>query len=383
MGIQIQRSLPYLRSRGVDVTVLTYRLPRSISPLPEEDTDHIDRVLASGLSRLATLQRVAQFRRYFEDRKGAFDILHCDLLSWEFLLNIGRIKALGLPIIMEMVLLDGDDPVATSRERLGALKMRFLRQVDVFVGISGAFLPRVLAAGIPGERFHLVHPGVDVELYRPLSPVGRRELRGRLGLPVDSRIVVSAGSVIKRKGVDRLLHAWNRMRPIRGRDFLLIVGPADAADGLSGSDLSYAEAIRVASRVPEINGTVHLVGRVENVHEYFAVADLFLFLSRQEGLPIVSVEALAAGLPCIVSPLDGIDEIVVEGKTGFIVRDPDDAGAVAERMTHLLDRPLERATMSGQARAMALARFSFEARADNLAALYRDLAARSARSSVP
>jgi len=376
MGIQIQRSLPFLSARGVEVTVLTHRLPRSFGSVLPETNRAVDRVLAYGVGRIATLWRVGQFRRYFETHRGIFDVLHCDMLGWEFLLNVRRLKSLGLPVIMEMVLLDGDDPVATSRERLGTFKLGFLKHVDAWVGISGAFLPRVLAAGIPRERFHLIYPGVEVGSYRPLTPDERTRTRARLGIPVDSRIVVSVGSVIRRKGIDRLLSAWTRIEPVRGRDLLLIVGPATAADGLSGPDLAFARTIHEAIRAPRLAGTIRLVGRAENVQEYIGAADVFLLLSRQEGLPIVSVEALAAGLPCVVSPLDGIDEIVLEGKTGFIVRDPDDPHAVAAVVTRLLDRPQERAALSARARAIALTRFSFDARADALASLYRQLASR-------
>jgi L-malate glycosyltransferase len=377
MGIQIQRSLPFLRARGVEVTVLTWRLPRSSGPAPPEEAGTVDRVLVPGGSRIATLQRVAQFRRYIERRHGAFDVLHSDVLGWEFLLNVGRIKALGLPVILEMVLLDGDDPVATSKEPLGDLKLRLLKHVDLWVGISGAFRHRVLAAGLPGERFRVVYPGVDVATYRPPSADERRATRVRLDLPVDSRIVVSVGSIIRRKGFDRLLNAWGRMGPVRGRDLLLIVGPASLSEGLSRADLKFAQEILDATRTPALEGTVRLIGRAENVHDYLGAADLLLFLSRQEGLPIVSVEALAAGLPLVVSPLDGIDEIVLEGKTGFIVRNPDDAGAVAALVSRLLNQSGERAAMSEHARRYALARFSFDARAESLASLYRELAARS------
>jgi len=286
---------------------------------------------------------------------------------------VRRLKALGLPTIVEMVLLDGDDPVAISKERLGAFKLRQLKDVDIWVGISGAFLPRVLAAGIPGQRFRLIHPAVDAQSYRPSTAEERRATRARLGLAVDSRIVVSVGAVIRRKGFDRLLNAWTRLGPIRGRDLLLIVGPTIQADGLSASDLAFVRTIQAASQTPRLEGTVRLIGLAQNVHEYFGAADLFVLLSRQEGLPIVTVEALAAGLPCIVSPLDGIDEVVMEGKTGFIVGDPDDADAVSLLMSRCLDRPQVRAAMSDFARRIALARFSFEARADALTSIYREL----------
>ncbi len=373
MGIQTQRTLPFLRARGVELTVLTRRLPRGFVDTPQEENGTIDRVLAPGAGRLATICRVAQLRSYFERRAGAFDVLHSNSLAWEFILSVRRLKALGLPTIVEMVLLDGDDPVAISKERLGAFKLRRLKDVDIWVGISGAFLPRVLAAGIPGQRFRLIHPAVDAQSYRPSTAEERRATRARLGLPVDSRIVVSVGAVIRRKGFDRLLNAWTRLGPIRGRDLLLIVGPTIQADGLSASDLAFVRTIQAASQTPRLEGTVRLIGLAQNVHEYFGAADLFVLLSRQEGLPIVTVEALAAGLPCIVSPLDGIDEVVMEGKTGFIVGDPDDADAVSLLMSRCLDRPQVRAAMSDFARRIALARFSFEARADTLTSIYREL----------
>src|SRR6185295_439206 len=101
-------------------------------PPPLEDTAHdgngiIDRALTPGIGWTAKIRRVAQLRRYVVRHSGAFDVLHSDVLGWEFLFNVRRIKALGLPILVEMVLLAGDDPLATSRERLGALKLKLLR----------------------------------------------------------------------------------------------------------------------------------------------------------------------------------------------------------------------------------------------------------------
>ena len=379
-GIQIKRSLPYLVARGVDPTILAYRLPAAFGPPPADGPGKVDRVLTAGAGRLSTLLRILQFRKYFRGHGAGFDVLHCDLLGWEFLMNIRYLKALGLPIIMEMLLLGGDDPLTLSQERFGAFKRRLLDHVDVWLGLSGAFFPRVLAAGIPGEKFRLVYPGVDLDAYRPLTPEERRATRARLGLPGDARIVMSVGSVIRRKGVDRLLRAWERLRPRHGRDLLVIVGPATAAEGLEGDDLTFAEAARESSRAPTLDGTVLWVGRRDNINDYLGAANLFLFLSRQEGLGIVILEALACGLPCILSPLDGIaSEIVSDGGTGMIIKDPDDDAAVAEAVAHLLDRPDARRAMGEASRKTAVQRFTFDARADALAAIYRDLATRARR----
>ena len=377
-GIQTRRTLPYLEARGIEVTILTSRLPRAGVARPANEPGTIDRILAPGPDSLSTLRRAVQLRRYFSRHQGRFDLVHCSLLGWEFLVNTPYLAAQGMPIIVEMVLLGADDPLTVSKERFGSLKMGLLKHVDLWVGISRTFLPRLTQAGIPAGQFRLVHTGVDLETYHPRSGAARSALRSRLGLPAEARIVVSVGSVIRRKGVDRALQAWARVGPRSGRDLLLIVGPVSAADGLREEDRSFAESVRARSEAPDLEGTVRWVGQVHNVEDYLGAADLFLFLSRQEGLGTVILEALACGLPCVVSPLDGIaDEILSEGRFGVIARDPDDPAAVAETVTRLLEQPTLRTTMGDLARKAAEERFSLEARAEALASIYRSLTGRS------
>jgi glycosyltransferase involved in cell wall biosynthesis len=381
MGIQIRRSLPYLRARGIEVTILTNRLPRSAEAPPDDGAQRVDRILSPGRNPLAILRRVAQFRRYFAQRKGWFDILHCNMLAWEFMLNTSYLQTLGLPTIVEMVLLGGDDPFTVSEERFGAFKMGLLRHVDLWIGISQTFLPPLLRAGLSADMFRLVYTGVDLETYRPFTSEERRAQRARLGLPPEARIVVSVGSVIWRKGFDRLLETWARLAPRAGRDLLVVVGPASEAEGLGAEDQDFARSLQERSNAPDLSGTVRWVGRADDVQDYLCASDLFLFLSRQEGLGIVILEAMACGLPSVVSPLDGIaDEIIADGRTGVIVRNPDNPGAVAASVRSLLDQPLAREAMGVLARKSAVERFSFDARADALAAIYRSLLTRGAKA---
>jgi mannosyltransferase len=113
---------------------------------------------------------------------------------------------------------------------------------------------------------------------------------------------------------------------------------------------------------------------MDAVQDWVSASDLFVFLSRREGLGYVILEAMACGLPVIVSPLDGIaDELVDEGETGFVIRDPDDPRGAAERIRELLPESPRRDAIRERARATALERFSLEARARRLAAIYRGL----------
>jgi glycosyltransferase involved in cell wall biosynthesis len=271
-----------------------------------------------------------------------------------------------------MVLLGADDPVSIGAERGGRLKLRWLQHVRLWVGISEVFRSRVEAAGIPEERFRCIHPGIDVDRYRPATPDQRRALRARLGIASEARVVISMGALLPRKGMDRLLRAWARCAPERGRDLLLLVGPATEREGLRPWYLPHVRELETLAGSPELAGTVRMVGRVDDPESWLAASDAFALLSRSEGFGIVIAEAMGCGLPCLVSPLEGIGrEIVNEGTTGFVIDDPDDPAAVAARLRLLLSDAEMRRKLGAEAARDAHARFSLETRASKLEEAYR------------
>ncbi len=161
---------------------------------------------------------------------------------------------------------------------------------------------------------------------------------------------------------------------------LLLVGPASREEGLPDAELHFVASLKQLARAGSIDGTVRFAGRTDDVHDYMGAADLFVFLSRREGLPIVAAEAMASGLPCILSPLNGAAaELVEEEATGFIVNDPDDPDSVAPLISRLLSDQALRIRLGEQARRIAVRRFSFETRAAALADLYREVAERRRR----
>jgi len=384
MGIQLQRTIPYLRRHGIDATILTSKHPDHPADGIGEHQEPIRRVLSFGGNPWTRARRIVQFRRHFMKYGNQTDVVHTVLLNWEFLLNAAYLKSKGLPVIAESVLLDGDDPLTLQHERLGSWKFDMARYVDTWVGIAGVFRARAIAAGIPEQRFRLIYPGVDLERYRPLSTEDRKQIRLKLDLPVEGRIVVSVGSLIHRKGMDRAIKAWARVRPQQGRDILLLIGPSSEAEGLSAPDSRFASSLRMLARSSLADGTVRFTGRTDAVHEYMKAADLFLFLSRREGLGIVTQEAMASGLPCILSPLDGIAaELVEEGVTGFIVDDPEDPDGAGRLISRVLADDELRGRLGGQGRRSAAQRFSFETRAAALADLYREVLERHRRQRLP
>jgi glycosyltransferase involved in cell wall biosynthesis len=133
------------------------------------------------------------------------------------------------------------------------------------------------------------------------------------------------------------------------------------------------EAREVAQLAARSAGIVQFLGPVgeERKRELLAEADAFVQLSVREGLSIATLEALASGLPCVVSDLPGVREPVVPGKTGFLVGDPENDGDVARTLRRLIHGREQLEQMGEAARRTAEAQYSLTAMAEGYWDVYR------------
>ena len=158
----------------------------------------------------------------------------------------------------------------------------------MFVVLTDTVASTALSVGFRPEQVQQIPNGVDVERYVATSH-DRMRLRAELGIPVGSFVVLAVGQVGRRKGTDRLLAAWRKFEPLAsGPVCLILVG---APDGTVPID----EIITAKD--------VLLVGHVNEPERYYSVADSFVLLSRSEGMANALLEAVAAGLPIIVSDI--------------------------------------------------------------------------------
>lgn len=207
---------------------------------------------------------------------------------------------------------------------------------------------RVLGESVPRRRLTC---GVDVDRYRP----GAVE-------PVDvgsaGPVIICVSRLVPRKGPRTLLRALPRVKERFKDAHLLIVG--------DGPDRRQLEEL---AKVLGVSGSVTFAGSQpwERIPAYLAAADVFALPTRSrffgtetEGLPLVYVEAAAAGLPMIGGDAGGVSDAVRQDETGFIVdgRRPEQ---VAEALLRLLQDPELAARMGKAARTMAEEEFSWDA----------------------
>lgn len=196
---------------------------------------------------------------------------------------------------------------------------------------------------------HVITPAVT-----PPHDLDRAEARRALQCAPDESLILCVTRLVKRKGVDLLIEAVNRVRD-RKNTRVVIIG-----DGPERATLE-AQAKQATALITVIPDATD-----EQLAEWYAAADLFCLPSRDlpndmEGFGIVHLEAASYGLPVVATKTGGVGEAVMHGTTGILVP-PGDIQALADALQELLNDPLKRRTLGDAGRARVLADFRWETR---------------------
>jgi glycosyltransferase involved in cell wall biosynthesis len=230
--------------------------------------------------------------------------------------------------------------------------------VQAVVAISEGVRAMLIASGVDPARIHLVPSGVEAERFA-LGAGARAAARARHAIDPDAFVLVAVGALETRKGHDVLLDAIAlRADP---RVHVLVAG-----EGALRADL---EARRHALGLDE---RVRFLGRVDDVPTLLAAADALVMPSRQEGLGVAALEAMAAGLPVVASRVGGLPDAVTDGVTGFLVP-AEDPRALAAAIDRLAGDPALARRLGAEAAAAVRARFTMAAMAEATHAVYRNV----------
>jgi glycosyltransferase involved in cell wall biosynthesis len=277
-----------------------------------------------------------------------------------YLLLLGRIcgRLAGVPAVGTY---HNPSDSFSAPMRLAERVTRPLSAVDVAVSKdverSYAGDARRYANGAGLDRpTYTVYNGIDVAAFRSaVDGADPSELRAEHGV-ADGPVYLNIGRYTERKNQASLVRAMaTLLDEVPGAHLFLVGwGPEE-------------EPLRRLVAEHGIEDSVSITGRRRDVERFYALADVFVLPSNAEGLSVVVLEAMAAGLPVVGTDVPGTNEAVVDGQGGVIVP-PDSPAALAEAMARLAGRE-ERERFGRNAYERVRSEFSV----DRTAAAYRDI----------
>jgi glycosyltransferase involved in cell wall biosynthesis len=206
------------------------------------------------------------------------------------------------------------------------------RQAE-FRTVCSRELARLAKKVDPASTFQVVPNGVEIDRFKPI------------GRPANPKVkILFIGRLIPRKGFDRVVQALPKLRELATKPFEVEVVGTGAArgdlDALAG-ELNVTDLIRYVGMVS-----------YEDLEKSYQYADIFVLTSLSEGMPSVILEAMGCGLPVVASDVGGNNEIVHEGKNGYLITG-DDTDRIAHVLANLVNDNSMRATMGEASRRLA------------------------------
>lgn len=187
----------------------------------------------------------------------------------------------------------------------------------------------------PDEYSVVIPIGINME---PYVAENRQKARHRFGVVDDTKIIVFVGRLDWQKGLDIMLHAVSQLRIVNSRFKVWIIG-----DGPLRSTLEAQIDQTGLSKI------VQLWGNQDDIASFLFASDIFVLPSRYEAMPSSILEAMAAGLPCIVTKVGDNDRVIGDGIGGIVIP-PEDIDQLVRALHTLLTDAALRRQMSKAAR---------------------------------
>ncbi|WP_323758225.1 glycosyltransferase family 4 protein [Roseivirga sp.] len=187
--------------------------------------------------------------------------------------------------------------------------------------------------------------GINCDYFQSSSALieKAKQIRSELKIPFDKHVAIFVGRVTGDKGINELVNAFKTFQDLH----LILVGPLE-------SELSPLET----SVLKEIEGNpkIHLVGFQSDVRPYILASSFLVFPSYREGFPNAPMQAGAMGIPCIVSDINGCNEIIINEANGLLIP-PKNVEAIRIAILRLVEEPTLRDALKQKARGMIVERY--------------------------
>jgi teichuronic acid biosynthesis glycosyltransferase TuaC len=308
-GIFVKNQVELLQSDGIEVDVIAIRNREK--------------------GKITALKKyITWFSRsflYMIKNHKSLSLTHAHYAFPTGLLSLIGKKMFGIPYVVTVH--GGDiDKIATKSQRIANMTGEILRKAEAVIVVGDRLREDVTSIfGVPESNVHVMSMGVDTSVFNSVSKVEARE---RLGLPIEEKLLLFVGNVIREKGLLELVEAFDSLKMSFPESSLYVIG--------SKKDVHFVEELRSFIREKD----------VEDIHfkEPLCQADLSLWMSAadslalpsyQEGFGLVALEAMSAGTKVVGTDVGGLSYLL--GNRAGILVEPKNPASLAEGLWKALE----------------------------------------------
>jgi len=205
---------------------------------------------------------------------------------------------------------------------------KILNHTGQIVAVGNELARKALQLQTPDKNVRVIYNGVDSEMFCT-EGIDRELIRQKTGLKPEDRVILFVGRLVPGKGVFELIEVFAQVYNKFSDTVLALVG-----------DGPEREALGSLAKNKGLDGRILLPGEAahEDLVYWYAACEVFVLLSRYEGVPNVIAEAMSCGKPVVATRVGGIPELVEDTRSGFLIK-PGHTGEAVEALEKLLADP--------------------------------------------
>ncbi len=248
--------------------------------------------------------RLSRAVRYLHRHKSSIDLMHGLTGFYPTVLLSLAAEQMGIPSVLKIVAHDTEVKRPESfRGFHRVIRQKLMRRISAFVAISDEIAKSLHDLGIHPDQIHRIPNGVDTELFFP---------REREFPQSNTKKILFAGGLVRRKRPHLLLQALSHLNETESVE-AIFAGPAHEAE--------YFQEMQGMTEQLGLAGRVHWPGFVHDMPKLMREVNIVCLPSEGEGMANIVLEAMASGVPFVVTPCSGMNELV--GLGGGLIAEPD------------------------------------------------------------